>query len=75
MEILANILKAEHREAGLCLDEDDHMLYLRNKEGKILAMWWATNATVEEVLREATQQWNWLKSGIEFVREGLRGEE
>lgn len=52
MEILTALLRKEHREAGLYLEEDDHLLYLMGG-GKILAFWWATSVTVQEVWEEA----------------------
>lgn len=51
-EVLTAVLKPEHREAGLYLDEDPCTLYLM-KDGKVLDFWNATKATVEEVWEAA----------------------
>lgn len=52
MEILTQVLKPEHREAGLYLEEDDHTLYLK-QGNEVLARWWATSATVTSIWNEA----------------------
>lgn len=67
--ILPQILSKEHRDAGLFLEQDDHLLFL-NQINKLLpvAVFSATGATIEEILYEADQALNWIKSKIEFVR-------
>ena len=56
---LDSILSAEHRQSGLSLTEDDHMLHL-NRNGRTLAVWSALGATVENILKVADEsllQW------------------
>jgi hypothetical protein len=67
MEILDVILRKQHREVGLYLDEDEHNLFLKLK-GQVcpLCVWSATGATVSDILEQADQHYNWIKSGIEF---------
>lgn len=65
MPILNRILRREHLEAGLYLETDDHNLYLK-QGSRTLAIFSARGATLEEILYEADQTLNWLKSGIEF---------
>ena len=47
-EILSACLKPEHLEAGFYLDDDEDFLYLK-REGKVLAVWNATQATTDAV--------------------------
>jgi hypothetical protein len=55
MSTLDRILSAEHRQHGLYLTEDDHMLYLI-QNGHTVAFWSALGATLEEIQREADKQ-------------------
>ncbi|MBA7568823.1 hypothetical protein ES708_10558 [subsurface metagenome] len=52
MQILTAILKEEHRQQGLYLEEDDHFLYLKRGQ-RLLAKFSATGATVGEIQKEA----------------------
>jgi len=52
MKILTAALKEEHRRQGLYLEEDDHILYLKRRQ-RTLARFFATSATLEEILKEA----------------------
>lgn len=65
-EILSQVLTKDHRDAGLSIDEDDHLLYLRDKTGKILRVFWAASATPTAVLHEANQALEWQRSGVTF---------
>lgn len=52
MEILSQVLRPEHREAGLYLGEDDHVLYLKRGD-EVLARWSATGTTIDLILDKA----------------------
>lgn len=52
MQILTQALRPEHREAGLYLEEDDHVLYLKQGD-EVLARWSATGATIASIWNEA----------------------
>jgi hypothetical protein len=52
MKILTEILRLEHRKAGLYLEEDDHTLYLKQGD-EVLARWSATGASRDSILDEA----------------------
>jgi len=52
MQILTRVLKEEHRQAGLYLEEDDHILYLMRGQ-QTLARFSATGLTIEELHKEA----------------------
>jgi hypothetical protein len=66
MNILPSILKPEHKAVGLYLEEDDHLVYLKDKDGKVLAYWSASGVTIAEIQHEADQQLEWSKAGIAF---------
>ena len=52
--VLKACLTAKQREAGLYLEEpDDHTLELKDKNGKVLAVWGSSGATVIEIRKEA----------------------
>lgn len=52
MQISTQILRPEHREAGLYLEENDHTLYLK-RDDEILAKWSATGASRDSILNES----------------------
>jgi len=52
VEILTQILKLEHREAGLHLEEDDHIVYLK-RGNEVLGTWSATGAIMSSIWDEA----------------------
>jgi hypothetical protein len=52
MKVLTEVLRPEHREAGLYLEEDDHTVYLK-QGGEVLARWSATGATIAPIWNEA----------------------
>ena len=52
---LGRILKREHRQAGLYLDDDEDFLYLK-RGYKVVAIWNATKATAETVIAEADRR-------------------
>lgn len=52
MEILSQVLRPEHREAGLYLEEDDHTLYLKRGD-EVLARWSAPGASRDSILNES----------------------
>lgn len=51
-ESLQLILKAEQRKAGFHLGEDEHFLYLYNKEGKIIGIFSSCGATIPAIQNE-----------------------
>jgi len=51
MEILTEVLRPQHREAGLYLEEDDHTVYLKQGD-EVLARWPATGATIASIWNE-----------------------
>jgi hypothetical protein len=59
-----SILLQQHRDAGMTLEEDDHIVYLKLKDA-VLARF-SIHASIEEIRHEADQQLEWLRSGIEF---------
>lgn len=67
-EILSKILKLEHRNIGLTLEENEDFVYLV-KNGHTIAVFSSRGATIEEVLHEADQQLEWNRSGITFEKE------
>jgi len=54
-ELLTACLKPEHQQAGLHLEEDEDFVYLKRGD-RILAVWLATNVTVETILHEADRE-------------------
>jgi hypothetical protein len=59
--VLDGILSIEHRQIGLSLTEDDHMLYLI-KNGSTLAVWSALGATPENIVKVADESlFQWRK--------------
>lgn len=50
--ILDKFLTIEHRQRGMTLTEDDHMVYL-TKNGHTVAVWSAQGATLEGIHKEA----------------------
>lgn len=52
-EVLQSILKTEHREAGFRLEEDDHFIFLYDREGKRLCIFSADGATATSIQKEA----------------------
>ena len=66
---LESILSTEHRQSGLSLTEDDHMLYL-NKNGRTIAVWSVIGATVENILKAADEslfQWRKMWKNVEVL--------
>jgi hypothetical protein len=61
---LNNILTKEQEEAGLTLDDDEDIVYLRYKE-KVIAVWSATKIT-QPLIRVKAQDYldNWIKFEI-----------
>ena len=55
--VLDDILTEEHRRHGLCLAEDDHIIYLI-RNGHNVALWSAQGATLEEIHRIADKEAN-----------------
>jgi len=52
--ILDGTLAPRHRDAGLSLVEDEHFLQLKhNSQQEPLAVFSATGATIEEIIKEA----------------------
>jgi uncharacterized protein (UPF0210 family) len=58
---LAHILKPNHKNAGLSLEEDDHTLYLK-RGNDVLVRWNATKVVIAEIWREADK---WTKPVLE----------
>lgn len=54
MKILTRALKEEHRQAGLYLEEDNHLLYLMRGQ-KILERFSATGVSIEAVHEAANK--------------------
>jgi len=52
VEILTQLLRPEHREAGLHLEEDVHIIYLKRGD-EVLGRWSATGATMSSIWDEA----------------------
>jgi hypothetical protein len=52
ISILDKILTMEHRQKGLTLAFDDHLVYLI-KNGQVIAAWSAQGATLEGIRKEA----------------------
>ncbi len=52
---LDRILKREHRQAGLYLDEDEDFVYLKQGD-KVLGVWNATKATAETIIAAADRR-------------------
>lgn len=52
MKILTQVLRPEHREADLYLEEDDHTLYLKRGD-EILAKWSTTGASRDSIWNAA----------------------
>jgi hypothetical protein len=67
MDGLQGILTPEQRTLGLSLSEDDHCVYLKNGTDLVSVMP-ARTATFAEIQREAYQEEQHLKSGVEIVR-------
>ena len=69
MREIEGILRKEHTDMGLYLEEDEHFACLK-KRGELapLAVFNATQVLVTEILKEADQHLNWNKSGITFGR-------
>lgn len=61
MKTLTDILKPEHKAMGLCLEEDDHLVYLKDKDGEMLAYWPTSRVTETEILIEADNHLWWEK--------------
>jgi hypothetical protein len=51
-EILTTVLKPEHREAGLYLDEDEDFVYLKHGD-KTLATWYGRSVTPTQIWEAA----------------------
>ena len=52
VSILDKLLTLEHRQRGLTLAEDDHLVYLI-MNGHTVAVWSAQGATLESIRQEA----------------------
>ena len=52
MKVLSQVLRPEHRAAGLYLEEDDHTLYLK-RGVETLARWSVTGVSRDSILNEA----------------------
>ena len=67
MNAQTDILKPEHRAMGLSLKEDDHLIYLKDKDGKTLAYWLTSGTNEAEIQSEADLHLKWenLKSKLE----------
>jgi len=66
--VLQKVLTQSQRNAGLCLVEpDDHTIELRDKDGKVLAVWGSSGATVIEIRKEADK---YIKGGAGSVEKG-----
>lgn len=52
MKVLTEVLRPEHREVGLYLEEDDHTVYLKQAD-EVLARWSATGTTIASIWNEA----------------------
>lgn len=63
--IINRILKQEHKDAGLTLEEDEHFVYLRRIE--TLAVWSALGVTIHEIQHTADR---YVHPGIEFCKQG-----
>ena len=69
MRTLDVLLTDEQKEAGLYLTEDDHNLYLMKRgEPAPLAVFSATTVLISEIVDQAEQHLQWLKSGVSFGR-------
>ena len=66
-EVLTAALKNEHREAGLYLEEDEDMVYLKHDE-KVLAKWFAHSeeTTIALIRAEANKL-----SCLQFLKFGV----
>lgn len=54
--ILQKVLTQKQQDAGLYLVEpDDHLIELKDKDGKVLAVWGSVGATVIEIRKEASK--------------------
>ncbi len=67
MKDLQGILTTDQRAMGFNLSEDDHCVYMK-KGNKLLATWPAPTVTFAEIQREAYQEEQRLKSGVEVCR-------
>lgn len=66
-KILTKLLRQEHRDIGLTLEEDEDFVYLV-RAGHTVATFSATGATIESIIREADQHLEWSRSGITFEK-------
>ena len=62
MKILTRALKEEHRQVGLYLEEDDHLLYLMRGQ-RILERFSVTGVSIEAVHKAADKYMGSVRDG------------
>lgn len=68
ISLLQRYLLPEHIQAGLYLEEDDHILYLKHGD-KVIAYFSAQGAIIKEVQKEAHQYLCQQALKVEFLTE------